>query len=121
MLFSLWLRDANQEGELGLRKATLTAVRPERKWIAIALLAAIVGCAAPESETTDDDDIIVDGDRLFKVFELTNSAGDGTFSSSEGTVYLSFVTRDSRYCRAARIHKDSTAVLACRNEARVAD
>ena len=50
------------------------------------------------------------------MFELSNSAGDGTFASSHGTVLLSFLARDSRYCRSARFSADYTVVLACRNE-----
>jgi len=101
---------------LVLSKPKLTVFIPERKWIAIALVAVICGCGATKPETTDRKEIIIAGDPRFDVFELSNSAGDGTFASFEGTVYLSFSTGDSRYCRAARFHTESTAILACRNE-----
>ena len=84
--------------------------------MAIVLVAVISGCGATKPETTDGKAIIIASDPRFDVFELSNSAGDGTFASSEGTVYLSFSTGDSRYCRAARFHTESTAILACRSE-----
>lgn len=61
-------------------------------------------------------ELILAGDPRFDVFELTNSAGDGTFASSPGTVLLSFLARDSRYCRAARFSSNYALVLACRND-----
>lgn len=85
-----------------------------RKWIAIVFTAALCGCAAPKPDITGKKDVIVEGDPRFNVFELSNSAGDGTFASLEGTVYLSFATGEPRYCRAARFPADNTAVLACR-------
>ena len=60
--------------------------------------------------------VIIPGDPRFDVFELSNSAGDGTFASTHGTVLLSFLAKDSRYCRSARFSSDYTVVLACRNE-----
>jgi len=89
---------------------------PERKWIAIALVAVICGCGATNPGTTEVKEIISASDPRFNVFELSNSAGDGTFASSEGTVYLSFSTGDSRYCRAAQFYTDGAAIMACRSE-----
>ncbi len=71
---------------------------------------------AASSTTTGSKKLIVAGDPRFDIFELSNSAGDGTFASRHGTVVLSFLARDSRYCRAARFSLDNTFVLACRND-----
>ena len=68
------------------------------------------------TDATNAQQVILAGDPRFDVFELTNSAGDGTFASSEGTMLLSFLARDSRYCRAARFSSNYTVVLACRND-----
>jgi len=61
-------------------------------------------------------ELIIEGDPRFNVFELSNSAGDGTFASPLGTVLLTYLAEDSRYCRAARFSSDYSVVLACRNE-----
>ncbi len=87
-----------------------------QRCMAITLLSVAFGCSAATPVTNDESDAIIPGDPRFNVFELSNSAGDSTFASPEGTVYLSFATKDSRYCRAARFDKDRTAILACRNE-----
>jgi hypothetical protein len=60
--------------------------------------------------------IIAAGDPRFEVFELANSAGDGTYAKPGATVLLSFRAHDSRYCRAARFSSDYTVVLACRDD-----
>ena len=65
---------------------------------------------------TGSKEVITAGDPRFDVFEFSNSAGDSTFASPNGTVLLSFRARDSRYCRSARFSSDYTVVLACRNE-----
>ena len=71
---------------------------------------------AARTDAADAKEVIVAGDPRFDVFELANSAGDGTFASPHGTVLLSFLAKDSRYCRAARFSSDYTVVLACREE-----
>lgn len=71
---------------------------------------------AAKTDAAGAPELIIAGDPRFNVFELSNSAGDGTFSSSHGTVLLSFLAKDSRYCRAARFSSDYTVVLACRDE-----
>lgn len=87
---------------------------------------AYLVCGRPVERQTDGDasnnvaaggaEVIAAGDPRFNVFELSNSAGDGTFASPDGTVLLSFLARDARYCRAARFSSDYTVVLACREE-----
>lgn len=72
--------------------------------------------AATKPDATATKVVIVAGDPRFNVFELSNAAGDGTFPSPDGTVLLSFLARDSRYCRGARFSSDYTFVLACRTD-----
>jgi len=72
--------------------------------------------SATKTDAAGTKEVIIPGEPRFSVFELSNSAGDGTFASPDGTVLLSFLARDSRYCRAARFSSDHTVVLACRNE-----
>ena len=75
-----------------------------------------VGEGVTNTNAANAQAVIRAGDPRFDVFELANSAGDGTFASPHGTVLLSFLARDSRYCRAARFSSDYTVVLACRND-----
>ena len=74
------------------------------------------GHLVAKTDTNGTKEVITAGDPRFSVFELSNSAGDGTFASPNGTVLLSFLAKDSRYCRSARFSSDYTVVLACRNE-----
>ena len=76
----------------------------------------LVVCSAARADTAESADIILSSEPGFKVFELANAAGNGTYASTEGTVILSFVSKDARYCRAARFPAEKTFVLACREE-----
>lgn len=89
---------------------------PKQNWLTIILVAMTCGCGAPKQQMSIDKDLIAAGAPLFDLFELSNSAGGNTFTSSEGKVYLSFATDDSRYCRAARVPSENAAILACRIE-----
>ncbi len=71
---------------------------------------------APKADANGRKEVISAGDPRFMVFELSNSAGDATYATADGTVLLSFLARDARYCRAARFASDYTVVLACRSE-----
>lgn len=84
--------------------------------LALALVTNLVGCNAATADIANPVDVIVPTDPRFNVFELSNSAGDRTYAASNGTVLLSFATKDLRYCRAARMTSDNTVVLACREE-----
>ncbi len=86
------------------------------RWLAIGVVASLLGCAAARADTLESAGLILPDDPRFDVFELSNSAGDGTFRSPHGTVLLSFASKDSRFCRAARIPADKAVVLACREE-----
>lgn len=68
------------------------------------------------AETAGSADMILPTDPRFEVFELSNSAGGGTFASPQGKVLMSFISKDARYCRAARLSSDYSFVLACRDE-----
>ncbi len=83
------------------------------RWLSTALLTLCCACNASLADTAE---LILPGDPRFNVFELTNSAGDGTFPSPGATVVLSFLSEDQRYCRMARFAAEATFVLACRNE-----
>ncbi len=83
---------------------------------ATGLIAFLLGCSAVRADTAASADIILPTDPRFAVFELSNSAGGGTYPSSVGTVLLTFVSKDQRYCRSARIPADRNVVLACRGE-----
>jgi hypothetical protein len=80
------------------------------------LFSGLVACSACSAAPAGSTDLILPSDPRFAVFELSNSAGDGTFASAHGTVLLTFASKDSRYCRAARIPSDYEVVLACREE-----
>jgi len=86
------------------------------KWFAIVVLTSLFGGNAASADTGEPEDLILPADPRFNIFELSNSAGGGTFASPARTVVLSFVSKDSRYCRAARFASDYTFVLACRDE-----
>ena len=81
-----------------------------------ALAATLFVSNAAYGDAATSGDLIVREDPRFEVFELTNSAGDGSFVRPDGTVLLSFASKDSRYCRVARFVAQSTMVLACREE-----
>lgn len=89
---------------------------PYPRSLAVVLAAIFVSSNAASAEAADSDGLISPTDPRFNVFELSNSAGDGTYASSVGTVVLSFLAEDSRYCRAARFPSDNRFVLACRDE-----
>ena len=80
------------------------------------LIPVLLGCSIVQAKTDGVAEIILPADSRFNVFELSNSRGDGTFASPVGKVLLSFVSKDGRYCRAARFPSDSAVVLACREE-----
>ena len=79
-----------------------------------ALVPIVLGCNAAIADTGDSGGTILPTDPRFDVFELSNSAGGHTYSSSVGTVLLSFVSKDQRYCRTARFPADQYLLLACR-------
>lgn len=82
----------------------------------MALLPILLISGAARAETIRAGDVILSADPRFDVFELSNSAGGHTFASSVGTVLLSFVSKDRRYCRVARFPADNAVLLACREE-----
>ena len=89
---------------------------PSSRWLAISLVASVFTSGPAKAEAGDPDALILPTDPRFNVFELSNSAGDRTYSSPVGTVVLSFASKDSRYCRMARFPSDRNFVLACREE-----
>jgi hypothetical protein len=86
------------------------------KWPGIALISMLLVASGARGETTGAGDVILAADPRFDLFELSNSAGDHTFASPVGTVLLTFVSKDRRYCRVARLPSDKTVLLACREE-----
>lgn len=80
------------------------------------VLNSLLGLGAVIADERESADLIASTDPRFDVFELSNSEGDGTYASQLGTVFLSFVSKDQRYCRAARFSSDQTAILACRDD-----
>ena len=91
-------------------------VKPAFRSSPIWLLPFLLVCSTARAETSESTVIVLPGEPRFEVFELANSAGGHTFASPVGTVLLSFVSKDRRYCRVARFAADSTVVLACREE-----
>ena len=81
-----------------------------------ALVGILFGCSAAQADAGVSDDIIVPDDPRFNVFELSNSAGGHTYASPLGTVLVSFISKDGRYCRTARFPADQNILLACREE-----
>lgn len=79
----------------------------------LAMLVIALGCSAV---TADSAELIRPTDPRFPVFEFSNSNGDRTFASSLGTVLVSLLAEDSRYCRSARFPADAVVILACREE-----
>lgn len=79
-----------------------------------ALVPMVLGCSVARADTGDSGDTILPTDPRFDVFELSNSAGGHTYASPVGTVLLSFVSKDQRYCRTARFPADQNVLLACR-------
>jgi hypothetical protein len=86
------------------------------KFSRIRLIPILLIGSIAHAETNGSAAIIPPGEPRFDVFELSNSAGGHTFASPVGTVLLSFVSKDDRYCRVARFPADSTVLLACREE-----
>jgi hypothetical protein len=84
--------------------------------ILLSLVLAIGGYGATVAAAAETAETILPSDPRFDVFELSNSTGDGMHASSTGTILLSFASKDSRYCRAARFPADKEVVLACREE-----
>ena len=66
---------------------------------------------AAKANTAESAELILPTDPRFSVFELSNSAGDGTFASPLGTVVVSLLAEDGRYCRAARFPGESRQLL----------
>ena len=83
---------------------------------ATALVAILLVCGAALADTSSPAELILPTDPRFNVFELSNSAGGHTYASSVGTVLLSFISKDQRYCRTARFPADQNVLLACREE-----
>ncbi len=77
-------------------------------------LVFIGGCHAASPDAALSPDLISPKDPRFAVYELSNSAGDRTFKSTDGTILGSFLASDARYCRYARFDADSQMILACR-------
>lgn len=93
----------------------MSSARAHQNLITLTLAALIAACSTSETAVVDAAATILPNDPRFNVFQLSNSAGDGSFANSKGYVYLSFATSDARYCRAARFPADRAAILACRN------
>jgi len=89
---------------------------PALRWLATGLVTSLFGGNLAHADDADSSEIILPADPRFNVFELSNSAGGHTFASPTGTVLLSFVSKDQRYCRSARFPAGKTVVLACREE-----
>lgn len=102
--------------KLDLRDDDNACVTARAVLAALTFSTLIAACSAPESGAVNATDTIVPDDPRYDVFQRSNSAGDGSFASARGTVYLSFKANDARYCRAARFHGDQTAILACRDK-----
>lgn len=85
-------------------------------WLFTSLVAVLLAPAEVRADAPDEADLILPSDPRFDVFELSNSAGGHTFASPHGTVLVSFVSDDQRYCRSARIPANRAIVLACREE-----
>ena len=83
---------------------------------ATGLIAFLLICSAARADTSTSADSILPTDPRFAIFELSNSAGGGTYASPVGTVLLTFVSKDLRYCRSARFPANRNVVLACREE-----
>ncbi len=79
--------------------------------VVLIMIASGVGTRA---DTGGSGDTILPTDPRFDVLELSNSAGGHTYASPVGTVLLSFVSKDQRYCRSARFPADKNVLLACR-------
>ncbi len=84
--------------------------------LATALIAILLSYSVAWADTGESADIIPSTDPRFNVFELSNAVGGGTYANPVGTVLLSFISKDVRYCRTARLPADRTVVLACREE-----
>lgn len=84
------------------------------RYLAAGLTLTLLNAKSVLADDADPAIIISPQDERFDVFERSNSAGGHTFASPVGTVLLSFVSKDRRYCRTARFPADRTAVLACR-------
>ena len=84
--------------------------------MATVLLPILFGCSAARADTGGSDKLILPTDPRFNVLELANSVGGGSFTSPVGTVLMSFVSKDRRYCRTARFPADQNVLLACREE-----
>ncbi len=81
--------------------------------LAVACVAIVLGVSVAGAGNAD---LIRPGDPRFDVFEFSNSAGDGSFASPLGTVLVSILAKDSRYCRSARFPGDAVFIVACREE-----
>ena len=90
---------------------------PALKRLAAGLAVSLFASNLVYADTVDADEIILPTELRFSVFELSSWVGNGTFAGPVGTVLLSFVSRDQRYCRSARLSADRNVVLACREEA----
>ena len=77
---------------------------------ALIVVAALSGLGPGNAVAIEPGDIIAPGDTRFDTFQLERSTGDGT-------VLLSFISKDARYCRMARFASDYSVVLACREAA----
>ena len=84
--------------------------------LATILVATLLTAGAARANPAEPGAIILPPDPRFNVFELANSAGDGSYASSVGTPLLSFLSKDQRYCRTVRFPADKNVVLACRAE-----
>ncbi len=87
---------------------------PNPVWHAMAYLLLTLLCGTPARAANGE--LISPGDPRFDVFELSNSAGDRTFGGPPGTVVVSFLAGDSRYCRSARFPAEAVMILACRED-----
>lgn len=79
-------------------------------------LAVCIAAGHAAARSADPGDVIASEDPRFAVFERANSAGGGTYASPVGTVLMSFVSKDRRYCRTARFSADRNVLLACRED-----
>ena len=92
-------------------------ISPALRRLATGLLVSLFCSNAVHADEADPTEIILPSEPRFAVFELSNAAGGGTYANPLGTVLLSFVSKDKRYCRTARFPADRTVVLACREKA----
>lgn len=99
----------------GRRLILMQAITTKASFVCISSAGA-PGSDAAHPATPAASRLITADDPRFALFELSNSEGPGSFASDHGTILLSFLADDGRYCRNAALTSPPAAVLACRVE-----